>query len=247
MRFEVDIIKRMRCGKEEFLLRSAFECADRALVLFGPSGSGKTLTLQAIAGMLTPDEGCIKVNGHVVFDSAKGVDVPARKRRVGYVFQDYALFPHLTVRENIGFGLRRLFGRLTEADHGRVRELMRVFGLERVAGQKPSTLSGGQQQRTALARALAPSPDALLLDEPFSALDQPLRLRMREELSSILSNFDIPMIMVTHDSDEVEAFAEAVVVYRNGSVAGMHSARDAVERGGSLSEAVRAEVALAYE
>ena len=247
MRFEVDIQKRMRCGKDEFLLDAAFETTDRALVLFGPSGSGKTLTLQAIAGILTPDEGCIKLDGNVVFDSAKGINIPARRRNVGYVFQDYALFPHLTVRDNIGFGLKPLLGRLNGAGRARVRELMDVFGLTRVAGQKPSTLSGGQQQRTALARALATAPEALLLDEPLSALDQPLRIRMREELSRILRTFDIPIIMVTHDSDEAQSFAESVVVYRNGSVTGMHSAHDMAENGDSLSEAIRAEVALAYE
>ncbi|MBG0790147.1 MAG: ATP-binding cassette domain-containing protein [Desulfovibrionaceae bacterium] len=247
MRFELDIQKRMRSGKEEFLLRSAFSSSDRALVLFGPSGSGKTLTLQAMAGMLTPDEGVIRINGREVFDSGKGVNVPARQRRVGYLFQDYALFPHLTVEQNIGFGLKPLFGRLNGRGRRRVRELMAVFGLEKLADQKPSTLSGGQQQRAALARALAPEPEALLLDEPFSALDQPLRLRMREELSGILKHFDIPTVMVTHDSDEAESFAETVVVYRDGSVAGMHSTRDAARRGESLSEAIRAEVALAYE
>lgn len=247
MRFELDITKRMRSGKDEFLLRSSFKAADRALVLFGPSGSGKTLTLQAIAGMLTPDEGYIRLNGNVVFDSRAGINIPARKRNVGYVFQDYALFPHLTVRENIAFGLKPLCGRLAKTDTRRVRDLLGVFGLDKVAAQKPSTLSGGQQQRTALARALATSPETLLLDEPFSALDQPLRLRMREELSRILGDFDLPTIMVTHDSDEVEAFAEAVVVYRNGSVVGMHSARDMAENGDSLSEAIRAEAALAYE
>ncbi|BDQ34489.1 ABC transporter ATP-binding protein [Pseudodesulfovibrio portus] len=247
MRFEVDIQKRMRCGKEEFLLCAAFETSDSALVLFGPSGSGKTLTLQAVAGILTPDSGCIRLDGRAVFDSAKGINVPARKRNVGYVFQDYALFPHLSVRDNIGFGLKPLLGRLTGADHARVAELMDVFGLTGVAGQKPSTLSGGQQQRTALARALATSPQALLLDEPLSALDQPLRIRMREELSRILRTFDIPMVMVTHDSDEAQAFAESVVVYRNGSVTGMHSAREMERNGHSLSEAIQAEVALAYE
>lgn len=247
MQFELDITKRMRSGGEEFLLRSQFSTTDRALVLFGPSGSGKTLTLQSIAGLLTPDEGYIRVNGDVVFDSKAGINVPTRRRKVGYVFQDYALFPHLTVRENISFGLKPLFGRLRKRDHQRVSELINVFGLERVAGQKPSALSGGQQQRTALARALATSPKLLLLDEPFSALDQPLRLRMRNELSHVLESFNIPMIMVTHDSDEVESFAQAVVVYRNGCVTGVHSAQGIAEAGQSLTETIRAEVAMAYE
>ncbi len=247
MQFSLDITKRMRSGKNAFLLRSTFSTTDGALVLFGPSGSGKTLTLKAVAGMLTPDEGYIKVNGDVLFDARAGINVPTRRRNVGYVFQDYALFPHLTVRENIAFGLKPLFGRLGRKDRRRVRELMEIFGVDAVAGQKPGTLSGGQKQRTALARALAPSPKLLLLDEPFSALDQPLRLRMRTELSRILESFEIPMIMVTHDSDEVESFAEAVVVYRNGNVVGVHSAGDIAASGHSLSDTIRAEVALAYQ
>ena len=247
MQFELDITKKLRSGGEEFLLRSRFSTADRALVLFGPSGSGKTLTLQAIAGMLKPDEGYIRINGEVVFDSKRGINVPTRNRRVGYVFQNYALFPHLTVRENIGFGLKPLFGRIGQVDGARVEELIRVFGLAKVAGQKPAALSGGQQQRTALARALATSPKLLLLDEPFSALDQPLRLRMRDELTRSLERFGIPMIMVTHDSDEVESFAETVVVYHNGNVENVHSAADIAASGLSLTETLRRGVAKAYD
>ncbi|MDK2955695.1 MAG: molybdate transport system ATP-binding protein [Desulfovibrionales bacterium] len=247
MQFELNITKRMRSGGDAFLLRSHFSTSDRALVLFGPSGSGKTLTLQAIAGLLTPDEGCIKVNGDVLFDSEAGVNTPTRQRNVGYVFQNYALFPHRTVRENVGFGLKPLFGRLSAEDSRRVEELIHLFDLSRVADLKPSALSGGQQQRTALARALATSPKILLLDEPFSALDQPLRLRMRTELSRVLENFGIPMIMVTHDSDEVESFAESVVVYRHGEVVGMHSAKAIAESGQSLTETIREQVAMAYE
>ena len=247
MQFELDITKRLRSGGDEFLLRSRFSTADRALVLFGPSGSGKTLTLQAIAGMLKPDKGYIRINGDVVFDTERGINVPTRNRQVGYVFQNYALFPHLTVRENIGFGLKPLFGRIGRADAARVEELVNVFGLSKVAGQKPAALSGGQQQRTALARALATSPKLLLLDEPFSALDQPLRLRMREELSRSLEQFDIPMIMVTHDSDEVESFAETIVVYHNGSVENVHSAKAIAASGRNLTETLREEVARAYD
>jgi len=247
MKFEIDITKRLRSGAEEFVLHSRFSTEDSALVLFGPSGSGKTLTLQAIAGLLRPDRGCIKVNGEVVFDSEAGIDLPTRGRSLGYVFQDYALFPHLTVRENVGFGLRPLFGRLSGTQRRRVEDLIDVFGLEKVAGQKPGALSGGQQQRTALARAMATSPRVLLLDEPFSALDQPLRLRMRSELARVLEAFDTPMIMVTHDSDEVESFAEAVVVYCNGSVTAVHTARDMARTAQNLGECVRRQVALAYE
>ncbi len=166
---------------------------------------------------------------------------------MGYVFQNYALFPHLSVRENVGFGLKPLFRKIDRKDQQRVEELIKVFGLAKVAGQKPGALSGGQQQRTALARALATSPKLLLLDEPFSALDQPLRLRMRDELSRALENFNIPMIMVTHDSDEVESFAETIVVYQNGNVENVHSARKIAASGQSLTETLRKEVARAYD
>ncbi|WP_394699686.1 ABC transporter ATP-binding protein [uncultured Pseudodesulfovibrio sp.] len=220
---------------------------DRAVVLFGPSGSGKTLTLRSIAGMLTPDQGYIKVNGDVVFDSSANVNVPTRRRKVGYVFQDYALFPHLTVIENISFGLKPLIGRLMPKDVHRVEELIDVFGLGKVAGQKPISLSGGQQQRTALARALAPSPKLLLLDEPFSALDQPLRIRMRNELAKVLEKFGIPTIMVTHDADDVESFAETIVVYCNGNVANVLSVNDIAESGQGLTETLQGQVAQAYE
>ena len=246
MTFELDIKKALRCGGEEFLLSARFTTEDRAIVLFGPSGSGKTLTLQAIAGMLTPDEGYIRINGTTLFDADNCINIPTRKRRVGYVFQNYALFPHLTVRENIGFGLKPLLGNISDENRERVQELVATFGLERVAGQKPSALSGGQQQRAALARALAPSPDILLLDEPFSALDQPLRIRMREELSSTLQQFDIPMILVTHDSDEVESFAQSVAVYRNGLVESVHSAQDIARSGRDIGETVRQKAAEFY-
>ncbi|QJT09581.1 ABC transporter ATP-binding protein [Oceanidesulfovibrio marinus] len=247
MQFELDITKHMRSGGDEFVLRSHFTTTDRALVLFGPSGSGKTLTLKAVAGLLTPDEGYIRVNGDVLYDSSAGVNTPTRRRRVGYVFQDYALFPHHTVRENVAFGLKPFFGKVNREEARSVDELIELFGLSRVAHLKPGFISGGQQQRTALARTLATKPRILLLDEPFSALDQPLRLRMRTELAKILENFDIPMIMVTHDSDEVESFAEAVVVYRDGNVVGIHSAEAVAQSGRSLGETIREEVALAYQ
>lgn len=247
MQFELTITKTMRSRGEEFKLRSHFSSTDRALVLFGPSGSGKTLTLQAIAGLLTPDTGRIVINGRTLFDSEAGINVPTRRRGVGYVFQDYALFPHLSVRENIAFGLKPLFRGIRKQDAQRVDDLINAFGLEKVAKLRPASLSGGQKQRTALARALATNPAALLLDEPFSALDQPLRLRMREELSRVLDTFNIPMIMVTHDSDEVESFADAVVIYSQGEVVGLHTTTELTNAGKSVAEAIRREVAREYD
>jgi molybdate transport system ATP-binding protein len=247
MQFDIDITKRLRCGGDEFTLRSRFSTEARSLVLFGPSGSGKTLTLKAIAGILSPDEGHIRCNGRTLFNSKRGTNIPARKRHLGYVFQDYALFPHLTVRENIGFGLAPLFRRPTRQQQNRISELVEAFGLESVAGQKPSALSGGQQQRAALARALATSPGLLLLDEPFSALDQPLRLRMRKELSRVLDAFDTPMVMVTHDCEDMESFAESIALYRNGSVREVISAQTYANKDADLGEMLRQRAQEAYE
>jgi molybdate transport system ATP-binding protein len=247
MQFELDIVKRMRGAGEEFTLRSRFATTDNALVLFGPSGSGKTLTLQAIAGLLTPDQGRIAVNGDVLYDSRAGINLPTRRRGLGYLFQDYALFPHRTVWDNVAFGLTPLFGRASRRDARRVDELLDLFGLSALARQRPAALSGGQKQRTALARALATRPRMLLLDEPFSALDQPLRLRMRSELAKILEKFNIPMIMVTHDTDEMESFAESVVVYRQGCVVGLHTSADMAQPGTNACRAIHDQMALAYE
>ena len=225
--FDVDI--RMRLMDRNggcFVLRSRIRTMDARLVLFGPSGSGKTLTLQAIAGLATPDEGFIRVNGRTLFDSKEKVNLPARKRNVGFLFQDYALFPHMTVRENVRFGAARLFHRISKEASDRVEELISVCGLERVAKSLPGELSGGQRQRTALARGLAAEPEMLLLDEPFSALDRPLRLRLRQSVFDILQEYGLPLVLVTHDKEEMESFAQSVAVYDQGRVV-------ALEQGGA--------------
>ena len=216
MTVDIDIVKTVRSGGAAFRLRTCFSTADRAVTLFGPSGSGKTLTLKAIAGLLTPDDGRIAVNGEVLFDAKAGLNLPTRRRGIGYVFQDYALFPHCTVRENVAFGLKPLFGRLGRAGNRRVDDLLDRFGLDRLANCLPGTLSGGQRQRTALARALATQPRLLLLDEPFNALDQPLRMSMRRALSDLLETIDIPMILVTHDLDDIAMLADTLVAYCDG-------------------------------
>jgi molybdate transport system ATP-binding protein len=205
------------CGAE-FELHSRFRTNSRRIALFGPSGSGKSLTLMALAGLLTPGSGHIEVRGRTFFESKSGVNIPARKRNVGMLFQDYALFPHLSVRDNVAFGLKPTFGLMKPAHHTRIDELLELCGLTKLAGLRPHQISGGQRQRTALARALAPGPDLLLLDEPFTALDQPLRERMRDELSAILERFDIPMIMVSHDLDDVDHFAQTLVAFGQGRV-----------------------------
>jgi len=161
-------------------------------VLFGPSGAGKTMTLRAVAGLLTPDAGHIAINGECLFDSAQGVNLPPQRRRVGYVMQDYALFPHLTVAENIAFGLT---GHTAREKQLIVREMLEVMRLEGLGSRRPDRLSGGQQQRVALARALVIQPRVLLLDEPFAALDTPLRSRLRRDLVEVRQRFDLPILV----------------------------------------------------
>ena len=172
MRIEIDIRKTLRSKGREFSLDACFTCEDDRSVVFGPSGVGKSVTLRAIAGLETPDQGRIAVAGKVLFDSSTGVNVPARERSVAYLFQDYALFPHLNVAQNIGFGLKQWWQRRLSAQVARkVDELLELFELRGLGGAYPRELSGGQRQRVALARALIRRPDALLLDEPFAALD----------------------------------------------------------------------------
>jgi molybdate transport system ATP-binding protein len=165
-----------------FHLRPRFAVGRELLVLFGHSGSGKSLTLQAIAGLLRPDAGCIAIDGRPVFDAARGLDEPPQRRGVGLVVQDYALFPHLSVRDNIAFGLDRL---RPQERRARVAELVKLLELDGLEDRRPAQISGGQAQRVALARALAPRPRLLLLDEPFSALDSAIRVGLRRELARL--------------------------------------------------------------
>lgn len=213
-----DIEARVTAPGSEFHLRTSFRAHGNRIALFGPSGSGKSLTLMALAGLLTPRKGRITARGRIFFDSEASVNIPARKRRIGMLFQDYALFPHLCVRDNVAFGLKPLFGPPRAAHRQRVEELLELCGISDLAAQRPGQISGGQRQRTALARALATEPDLLLLDEPFAALDQPLRQRMRTELSAILERFDLPMVMVSHDLDDVEHFAQTLITFGHGRV-----------------------------
>ena len=203
----------------DFALNVRFRSDAPRLVFFGPSGSGKTLTLQMIAGLLRPDSGTISLDGQTLTDTKSKLFVPPQQRRIGYVFQDYALFPHLTVKENLAFALRHASRRDgTSAPAENIAEMLERFEIGHLAAQYPARLSGGQKQRTALARALLSSPRLLLLDEPFTALDSLLRLRMRKELAKLLSSFDIPLIMVTHDPEDVDMFADDVAVFSQGSV-----------------------------
>lgn len=219
MPLAVDIRKTFESAERRFTLDVSFKASTQRVVLFGPSGAGKTLTLQAIAGLLRPDEGKITLNGDALFDSARGVDLRPQARRVGYLFQDYALFPHLNVRQNIGFGLQQgWLNPRARIAHPQVDYWLDALELRSVAGNHPAQLSGGQKQRVALARALVAQPRLLLLDEPFSALDSVLRQRMRRELSDLQTRLDIPMVLITHDPDDVAAFGDQVVQATDGCV-----------------------------
>ncbi|HZP91297.1 MAG TPA: ATP-binding cassette domain-containing protein [Burkholderiales bacterium] len=219
MRIEVDIRKTLRSAAREFRLNARFSCDDDIGVIFGASGAGKSVTLRAVAGLETPEEGRICVDGRVLFDSRRGIDVPARERSVGYVFQDYALFPHLTVEDNIAFPMRKWWQRRhSPAVARRVADLVEIFELQGLARSFPWQLSGGQRQRVALARALMRRPALLLLDEPLAALDPLLQERMRGELLSTQWLFQIPMLVISHDPEDVAALASHVVVFDAGQV-----------------------------
>jgi molybdate transport system ATP-binding protein len=219
MQLEVDIQKRVRAQGRTFELAVAFRVETRRLALYGPSGAGKTLTLQMLAGLVRPDAGRIIINGRPWFDASLKIDLTPRARRLGYVFQDYALFPHWTVARNVGAAFVRGWPRvLSMSQEARVERALTLFDLIDVRDSYPAQLSGGQRQRTALARALVGKPRVLLLDEPFAALDGMLRGRLRDELLALQDRHDVPWILITHDPDDLHTCAEAVVTLEDGRV-----------------------------
>ncbi|MDC8757884.1 ABC transporter ATP-binding protein [Janthinobacterium fluminis] len=225
MQLELDISTTLRSGKRSFALRVQCASDSQRIVIYGPSGAGKSLTLKAIAGLVTPERGHIRLNGRTLFDSAAGVNLAPQARRVAYLFQDYALFPHLTVRQNIGFGLARgWFNPRRGERHDKVDYWLDSFGLRELAQQFPEELSGGQRQRTALARALVAEPAALLLDEPFAALDPALRVTMRLELDQLQRRLGVPMVLITHDPDDARILGEHVLYLRDGQIDSMEKA-----------------------
>lgn len=217
---EVTLQKRLN----GFGLDVAFTVANELVVLFGPSGAGKSLTLQAIAGTIHPDAGRIVIENQAVYDSEHRLDLPPQVRRVGYVPQHYALFPHLSAAANIGFGLVHLSRAQREQ---RIREMITLFDLQGLTHRRPRELSGGQQQRVALARALAVQPRLLLLDEPFAALDLSLRESLREELAQVQARTGITVVMVTHDLTDAFALGQRILVYEAGRII-QHGTREQV-------------------
>lgn len=197
-----------------FTLSATFTAQQETLGILGGSGSGKSMTLKCIAGVETPTKGRIVLNGATLFDSTKGINVPSHRRKVSLVFQHYALFPHMTVGQNIGFGLNHL-ARQERTD--RVYHYLCLMELQGLGSYYPHQLSGGQQQRVALARALATEPEALLLDEPFSALDTYLRSQMEQILINTLSSYKGVTLFVTHNLEEVYRVCERLMVISGGS------------------------------
>ena len=195
------------------------EVGTEILVLFGPSGAGKTQTLNAIAGLMTPDAGEITLDGECFFRASsetsvgKTFNLPARKRRIGYVFQQYALFPHLTALENVSYALWREPQARTRAER-----LLETMKLADFANRYPHELSGGQQQRVAIARALAMEPRVLLMDEPFSALDSKIRKQLHQELLRLQAEAELIVIYVTHNLEDAFAVGHRLAIVRDGSI-----------------------------
>jgi molybdate transport system ATP-binding protein len=223
MIWDVTLRKQLRHGESRFDLDVAFASDASRLVLFGPSGAGKTQTLKMLAGIVRPDRGRVVIAGRVLYDDASGVHLTPQQRRLAYMFQDYALFPHLNVRQNIAFARQRAGRGWLNPPRGLADEAVDrwidAFDLQAIAGHYPHQISGGQRQRTALARALVLEPTALLLDEPFAALDRGLRQSLREELRELQAQVGLPMLLITHDEDDVEALADEVVHVLAGHVA----------------------------
>lgn len=207
---EVQIYKKLA----EFDLDASFQVDDNILGLMGASGSGKSMTLKCIAGIETPDQGRIVLNGRVLFDSEKKINVPIQKRNVGYMFQSYALFPNMNVYENISVGLRAR--KVKDVDIV-VQKVMQQFRIFELASRYPKQLSGGQRQRVALARLMAYEPDVLLLDEPFSALDEDLKEDLLRELKSELQ-ISKPVIFVSHNKEEVNELCDFKYKIKQGEI-----------------------------
>ena len=216
-----------------FNLSVTFNCQNQPLGLLGASGSGKSLILRSLAGVETPSRGRIVLNGRILFDSEKRINLPSRQRRIGFVVQNYALFPHLTVAENIAFGLsQKLPTKIIRQQIATQLELVQLPGIE---NRYPHQLSGGQQQRVAIARALASRPEALLLDEPFSALDTHLRAQLERQMIKTLSNYDGVTIFVTHNMDEAYRICENLLVMEKGRAIANNSKQKIFERPDSVS------------
>lgn len=209
----MSLLVQIKKNLPQFNIDVSFETGKGALGILGRSGSGKSMTLRCIAGLETPTSGRIVLNGRILFDSVKGINLPAKQRGIGFLFQNYALFPHLNVVENIRFGLN---GLAKSEEIRRVKEKIAAFGLEGLEGRFPHQLSGGQQQRAALARATIMEPELLLLDEPFSALDNYLRSQMEKELTEVLDSYKGVTLFISHNLEEAYRVCRNLIILDNG-------------------------------
>ena len=214
----VELRKRM----DGFSLNLQFQSDSKRIGILGASGCGKRMTLKSIAGIETPEEGRIQIGSRVLFDSDKKINIKPQRRNAGYLFQNYALFPAMTVEENIGAGLRGMRKEKQE----RVQEMIQKFGLLGLEKRFPGELSGGQQQRTALARIMAYEPEIILLDEPYAALDMFLRDRLQQELLDMLGDYEGTVILVSHNRDEIYRFSDELLVMEKGRAACFGKSKD---------------------
>jgi molybdate transport system ATP-binding protein len=211
MALSVKLLKHLR----GFSLDVDWRTTNGITVLFGYSGAGKSMTMKMLAGLMRPDTGYINLNSKVLFDTENEICLPPQERSLGYVFQDPSLFPHMTAEGNIAFGLPGMDRKIIKE---RVNETLDKFNIEKLRNRYPGQLSGGEKQKVTLARALIRRPSALLLDEPFSALDYPVRLEMRSLLLDIRRELGIPVILVTHDMEEARTLADRVIFYCAGRI-----------------------------
>jgi molybdate transport system ATP-binding protein len=227
MAISVDIEKKMG----DFTLKVSFEAENETFAILGASGCGKSMTLKCIAGIETPDKGRIVLDGKVLFDSAAHVNMPIKKRNVGYLFQDYALFPNMTVRQNIRCGIREK-GKQAEAV---AEEYMQRFYLSGLENLYPWQLSGGQKQRAAMARMLAAKPDIIMLDEPFSALDNYLKWQMEQEIMKVMEEFGKTILFVSHDRNEVYRLTDRIAVMEQGKLVDIQGKKELFDNPKSLA------------
>jgi molybdate transport system ATP-binding protein len=217
-----------------FSLEIELRAGPGVTVLFGPSGSGKTMVLDSIAGFVRPDEGRILLDDAILFDGAARVHLSPQARNCGYVFQNYALFPHMTLRENLAFAAER---RPRLERHRRVNEMLDRFRLTDTAGRRPHEVSGGQRQRCSIARALIGGPQLLLLDEPAQGLDAPLRAELYDTLRQVRADFQTPVLLVTHDLDECFELGDEMIVLREGRIVQSGTPREILDRPANLDVA----------
>jgi len=209
---EISVTKKLRGQNGEFIFSCDFQNNKSELIsIFGPSGSGKSTLLRMIAGLEKPDSGRIKISNTTLFDSSSGINLTPQKRKIGFVFQEYSLFPNMNVFENILFAQPK-------QNIGKARELLELTELAELADAYPSQISGGQKQRVAIARAIAREPDILLLDEPFSALDVAVKRKLHDELLRLKTALNIPIIFVSHDKEEVFRLSDKVGMVKNGAI-----------------------------